>query len=72
MNNICPCNGCEAPKRYPGCGSKCAKYKSWKERHLLRKATYDAAKAIEKICDDYAIKESIKNGKVRRNVERYR
>ena len=36
------------------------------------KAVKDAAKAVDKICDDYAIKESIKNGKARGNVERYR
>lgn len=72
MSNICPCKGCEPPKRYPGCGGKCSEYKDWKERHLLRKATYDAAKAVDKICDDYAIKESTKSAKTRRTVEKYR
>ena len=71
-SNICPCKGCEPPKRYPGCGGKCPEYKEWKTSQLLGKAVKDAAKAVDKICDDYAIKESIKNGKARGNVERYR
>lgn len=71
-NDICPCKGCEAPKRYPGCGGKCGEYKSWKERHLLRKAACDATKLCERICDDYAIKESTKSEKTRRTVEKHR
>ena len=27
----CPCKGCEAPKRHPGCHSHCEAYLAWKE-----------------------------------------
>lgn len=71
-NDICPCNGCVPPERYPGCHGKCPKYKAWNERHLLRKATYDATKLCDRICDDYDITISTKNAKARRCVDKYR
>lgn len=71
-NKTCPCNGCVPPERYPGCGGKCSKYKDWKTSQLLEKAVKDAARLSEKICDDYAIQESIKNAKIRRDLEKFR
>lgn len=29
--NECPCHGCEAPKRQPGCHAVCPEYKEWNE-----------------------------------------
>lgn len=71
-NKVCPCKGCVPPKRNPGCHGKCPEYKAWNERHLFHKGTKDATKLCERICDDYAIRESIKNARLRQTVEKYR
>lgn len=35
------CNGCVAPKRYPGCHDHCEEYIKEKEAHNQRKAELD-------------------------------
>ena len=32
MNKL-TCQGCEPPKRYPGCHSHCEEYIAWKKEH---------------------------------------
>lgn len=37
MANDCPCNGCVAPKRHPGCHAECPEYTEWsakRRQHL--------------------------------------
>lgn len=35
------CNGCVAPKRYPGCHGTCPEYKKDRAKYDQRKAKYD-------------------------------
>lgn len=54
---ICPCKGCEAPKRHPGCHAHCEAYLDWKELHdqcreesrLESKRRLDYEKSLRKI-----------------------
>ena len=40
------CNGCVAPKRYPGCHDHCEEYIREKEAHNQRKAELDQGQQI--------------------------
>ena len=40
------CNGCVAPKRYPGCHGSCPKYITAKEEHDRRKEALDKERMI--------------------------
>lgn len=55
MGNSCPCHGCVAPKRYPGCHDKCVAYQDWKASEQKRK---DAERKRKE--EDSAIYESHK------------
>lgn len=41
------CNGCVAPKRYPGCHSHCPEYLVERAEHDRRKAIYDKEKRLD-------------------------
>lgn len=43
----CPCKGCVAPKRKPGCHSVCPEYAEFSEQEELRKKALKVARAAE-------------------------
>ena len=45
--NKCPCKGCVAPKRKPGCHSICPEYIEYSEQEEMRKKAYKIAMAAE-------------------------
>jgi hypothetical protein len=71
-NDICPCKGCEAPKRYPGCHDKCPGYIDWNSRHLIRKEEIYAAKGIDNMVEDILMIRASKNAQIRKQVEKSR
>lgn len=46
MNAIKCCNGCVAPKRYPGCSGHCSEYQEERKKYDELKAKYDFEKSI--------------------------
>jgi hypothetical protein len=57
-NEDCPCNGCVAPKRYPGCGIDCIEYKKWKHKETERKAQIREVKTSENECVPWYVRNS--------------
>lgn len=49
------CNGCAAPKRYPGCHDHCPDYQKEKAEYESKKAAADKQKAIKAGLDAHAI-----------------
>lgn len=49
---IYSCNGCVAPKRYPGCHGQCPEYLKEKAEYDAMKAAIDKKKMIEFELDD--------------------
>lgn len=49
------CNGCVAPKRYPGCHDRCPDYIEEKAKHNEEKAAAYKKKAIEDGLNSQAI-----------------
>lgn len=50
MSRPCPCKGCVAPKRYPGCHADCPEYKDWNIEH---QQDLEKARALQKEAQDY-------------------
>lgn len=54
MGNVCPCNGCVAPKRHIHCHSTCSEYTGWKAAEDKRKADERKRKEEETaFCSSY-------------------
>lgn len=68
-NKECPCNGCVAPKRCPGCHGSCPEYIAWNEEYNMDRLAIWAAKQADNICDDYIVGEIRKCVKKRNEIE---
>lgn len=54
-HNIVCCKDCVAPKRYPGCHSKCSEYQKERAAYDTKKAEYYKRKSIKEGLDAQVI-----------------